>query len=45
MTLGQLEGDGVALLLGLVAGLLASLWNLALIVAGAELLKAAAQLF
>ena len=45
LALGQLEGDGVALLLGLVAGLLASLWNLALIFAGAELFRAATRLF
>jgi len=44
LALGQLEGDGVALLLGLVAGLLAALWNLALIVAGAELLHVVARL-
>ncbi len=45
IALGQLEGDGVALLLGLIAGLVASLWNLALILVGAELFKAAAALF
>ena len=45
LALGQLEGDGVALLFGLVSGLLASLWNLALILVGAELFKAAAALF
>ncbi len=44
IALGQLEGDGVALLLGLVAGLAAALWNLVLILAGAELLRAVTQL-
>jgi hypothetical protein len=44
LALGQLEGDGLALLLGLLAGLAASLWNAVLIFAGAELISAAAGL-
>jgi hypothetical protein len=41
IALGLLEGDGVALLLGLVAGTAATLWNAVLLVAGAKLLAAA----
>jgi hypothetical protein len=44
IALGQLESDGTALLLGLVAGLAASLWNAALIFAGARLVAAAVGL-
>jgi hypothetical protein len=44
VALGLLEGDGVALTVGLVAGLAAASWNAALIVAGAELFEAAARL-
>jgi hypothetical protein len=44
IALGQLEGDGLALLLGVAAGLGAALWNAVLIFAGAELLQAAAGL-
>jgi hypothetical protein len=44
IALGQLEGDGVALMAGLVAGLLASLWNVFLILAGAELFHVAQHL-
>jgi hypothetical protein len=44
IALGQLEGDGLALTGGLVAGLAASLWNAFLIFAGAELFHAAQQL-
>jgi hypothetical protein len=44
IALGQLEGDGVALMAGIAAGLAASLWNAFLIFAGAELFQAAARL-
>lgn len=44
IALGQLEGDGVALLLGLVAGAAATLWNAGLVLAGAELIHAAGHL-
>jgi len=44
IALGQLEGDGRALLLGLATGAAAMLWNAALVVAGAELFQAAAHL-
>jgi hypothetical protein len=44
IALGQLEGDGVALMTGLVAGLAASLWNVFLIFAGAELFHVAQNL-
>ncbi len=44
IALGQLEGDGLALLAGIAAGLLASLWNVFLIIAGAELFHAAQRL-
>lgn len=40
IALGLLEGDGVALLLGLVAGTTATLWNAVLLFAGAKLLAA-----
>ena len=44
IALGQLEGDGVAQIAGIAAGLVASLWNAFLIFAGAELFHAAARL-
>lgn len=44
IALGQLEGDGVALTAGIVAGIVASLWNAFLIAAGAELFAAARHL-
>ncbi len=44
IALGQLEGDGVALVTGIVAGIAASLWNTFLIVAGAELFHVAQHL-
>lgn len=44
IALGQLEEDGVALLLGIAAGLAAALWNAFLIIAGAELFRAATHL-
>lgn len=44
IALGQLEGDGLALMAGIVAGIAASLWNAFLIMAGAELFEAAAHL-
>jgi hypothetical protein len=44
IALGQLEGDGLALTSGIVAGIAASLWNVFLIVAGAELFHAAQHL-
>jgi hypothetical protein len=43
IALGLLEGDGRALVIGLAAGLAAALWNMALIVAGAELFVAATR--
>lgn len=45
IALGLLEGDGLALTLGLAAGLAAALWNVAVIFAGAELIEAAAKFF
>lgn len=44
LALGQLEDDGRALLLGLLAGLAAGIWNAVLIFAGAELISAAVGL-
>jgi hypothetical protein len=44
IALGQLEGDGVALLAGIVAGFVATVWNGVLIAAGAELLHVAEHL-
>ena len=44
IALGLLEGDGRALILGLAAGLLATLWNASLIFAGAAILEATAHL-
>jgi len=44
IALGQLEGDGVALIAGITAGIAASLWNGFLIAAGAELVHAATHL-
>ncbi len=44
IALGQLEGDGVALLAGIGAGFGASLWNGFLVIAGAELFRAATHL-
>ena len=44
IALGLLEGDGLALMLGVVAGLVAAVWNAVLIFAGAELFVAAAHL-
>jgi hypothetical protein len=44
IALGQLEGDGVALLAGIIAGLTATLWNGVLIAAGAELLHVAERM-
>ncbi len=44
IALGLLEGDGRALMLGVIAGLAAALWNAGLIFAGAELFVAAAHL-
>lgn len=41
IALGLLEGDGIALLLGLGAGTAATLWNAVLLFAGAKLLAAA----
>jgi hypothetical protein len=43
IALGLLEGDGRALLIGLATSLTAALWNVALIVAGAELFVAATR--
>jgi hypothetical protein len=42
--LGQLEGDGIALMVGLAAATAAVLWNAALVFAGAELLGAVVKL-
>jgi hypothetical protein len=39
VALGLLEGDGFALLVGLVAGFAAALWNAVIVVAGAELVE------
>jgi hypothetical protein len=44
LALGLLEGDGLALLLGLAAGVTATLWNAVLVLAGARLFAAATQL-
>jgi hypothetical protein len=44
IALGLLEGDGVALLAGVGAGLAAAAWNVVLVVAGAELFLAATHL-
>jgi hypothetical protein len=44
IALGLLEGDGLALLVGVGAGLAAAAWNVVLVVAGAELFRAATQL-
>ena len=41
IALALLEGDGRALTIGLAASLAAALWNVALIIAGAELFVAA----
>jgi hypothetical protein len=41
IALGQLEGDGTALLLGLIAGAAATLWNAALVLASVKLITAA----
>lgn len=43
IALGLLEGDGRALVIGLAASLAATLWNVALIIAGAELVVAATR--
>jgi hypothetical protein len=43
IALGLLEGDGRALTIGLAASLAAALWNVALIIAGAELFVAATR--
>jgi hypothetical protein len=43
IALGLLEGDGRALTIGLATSLAAALWNVALIVAGAELFVAATR--
>jgi hypothetical protein len=43
IALGLLEGDGVALLVGVCAGIAAAAWNVGLVVAGAELFLAATQ--
>jgi hypothetical protein len=40
IALGQLEGDGKALLIGLAAGAAAVVWNLVIVFAGAELAQA-----
>ena len=44
IALGLLEGDGVALMLGVIAGLAAAVWNAVVIFAGAELFAAATHL-
>jgi hypothetical protein len=44
IALGLLEGDGVALLAGVGAGLAAAVWNVGLVVAGAELFLATTHL-
>jgi hypothetical protein len=44
LALGLLEGDGLALLLGLGAGFAAATWNVVLVAAGAELVYAATHL-
>lgn len=44
IALGLLEGDGIALMLGLAAGGAATLWNAVLLLAGAELFEAATHL-
>ncbi|HEV2546682.1 MAG TPA: exopolysaccharide biosynthesis protein [Stellaceae bacterium] len=44
IALGLLEGDGRALVIGLAASLAATLWNVALIIAGAELFVAATRM-
>jgi hypothetical protein len=45
IALGLLEGDGLALALGLAGGAAAALWNAAIIFAGAELLALVAHYF
>lgn len=44
IALGLLEGDGLALLVGVAAGAAAAAWNAALVFAGAELFQAATNL-
>jgi hypothetical protein len=44
IALGLLEDDGLALLVGVGAGIAAAAWNAVLVLAGAELFRAATQL-